>query len=340
MSKPSDRKRHKQKARQRVDAKKKYQAEQKQLYAEKFPAFVYKTNGAPQEFVSLVQRTIKKIDLRDPQLFSASETKLFKLTKQYGSVAMRALVHGGNIVAQRDFICKLGELVFSLIPQQELRKWIPHHDVQIIPGGREILVSFRSLRHAQGPCGTIYYSRHMPMMTIDGQKRILAFSGHAIERICERIVPTWQTYAGLGDAFSFFDQCVHFERSDLPDGQVAFTFYDQCRRGFFSWKYVMEILGEHVEDDGHFYHRVGYCPAAIDGDFLKAKTLLLPGYKGTRENPLVWSSDVSVQLKIQATTTDASRIRDTEDFRLLKHFHQRGVPQVIHDKRAFFRSSV
>jgi hypothetical protein len=133
MSKPSERKRRKQKARQRVDAKKKYQDQQRQLYADKFPLFVYKTNGAPQEFVSLIQWAIRRIDLRDPQLFSGWETKVFKLTKQYGSAAIRNLVHGGNIFAQRDFICKLGELVFSRIPEEvqtDLKRIADHFDPQ------------------------------------------------------------------------------------------------------------------------------------------------------------------------------------------------------------------
>ena len=153
-------------------------------------------------------------------------------------------------------------------------------------------------------------------------------------------MPGWQTYTGLGDAFAFFDQCVHFEPSSLPNGQLAFTFYDQCKRGFFSWKYVENILGEGIEDDGHYYHRVGYCPAVIEGDFIKATTLLFPGHRNTPEHRLVWASDVPVEVKTQAEDMDGAWLRATNDFRLLKFFHQRGVPQVIHDERDFFRTSI
>ena len=342
MSKPSDRKRSKQKDRQKADARKKYQAEQTRIYTRKFPEFVYRTNGAPPEFVNLVQQAIEKVDFRDPKMFSTRETELYRLEKQHGFAVIRELVEEtkDNPVARLNFICQLGHLVFSLIPQEELRRWIPYHDLQIVPGGREIKVIFRSLQQAKGPSGTTYYSRFKPRLNVNGQKRIVAFSQHAIERVCERIVPRWHTYTGLGDAFAFFDQCIHFQRSDLRDGQLAFTFYDKCGKGFFNWKYVEEVLGDSTQDDGHYYRRVGYCPAVIEGDFVKAKTLLFPGHKGTPEYPLVWASDVSVAVKMQATDMNTAWIESTEDFRLVKFFHQRGVPQVIHDEREFFKPSI
>ena len=342
MSKPSDRKRRKEKERQKADARKKYRAEQSRVYAQNFPEFVYYTNGAPAAFVELVQQAIKKIDFRDPSMFSTGGTGLYRLQKQHGAVAVRKLIEAtqDDLLAQMNLICGLGQLVFSLIPQEELRQWIPYHDVQIIPRGRQIAVVFRSLRQVKGPHGTTYYSRFKPRVNIDGREKIVAFSQHAIQRICERIVPRWYTYAGLGDAFAFFDQCIHFERSDLRDGQVAFTFYDHCRKGFFNWNYVEDVLGASSEGDGHYYRRVGYCPAVIEGDFVKAKTLLFPGHEGTPEYPLVWASDVPVAVKVQATDMNATWIEDTGDFRLVKFFHQRGVPQVIHDERQFFKPSV
>ena len=342
MSKPSDRKRRKQKERQKADAQRKHRAEQDRIYAQKFPKFVYLTNGAPEAFVELVQQAIKKIDFRDPSMFSAAGTEFYRLQKQHGTAVVQELIEAtrDDLPAQMNLICGLGHLVFSLIPQEELRQWIPYHDLQIIPGGPQIAVFFRSLQQAKGFAGTVYYSHFQPKLSINGRERVVAFSKHAIQRICERIVPRWYTYAGLGDAFAFFDQCIHFERSDLRDGKLAFTFYDHCRKGFFNWKYVEEVLGASTEYDGHYYRRVGYCPAVIEGDFVKAKTLLFPGHEGTPEHPLVWASDVPVAVKVQATNMNSAWIEDTEDFRLVKFFHQRGLPQVIHDERQFFKPPV
>ena len=342
MSKPSDRKRRKQKAHQRAEAKKKYLANQQRIYTHKFPNFIFRENGAPLGFVKLVKQAIKKIDFRDSRLFSKWETEIYKNAKLYGPSVIREVIEGmdDNLPAQVFFNCKLGHIVFSMIPQEKLRQWIPYHDVQIMPAGRQIFVYFRSLMKAKGPGGTIYYSHYKPTIRINGENKIVGFSQHAIQRICDRIVPTWQTYAGLGDAFAYFDQCVYFQRPDLPDGQLALTFYDQCKKGFFHWKYVEEILGEDVVDDGHYYRRVGYCPAVIENGFIKAKTFLFPGHKGTPEYPHVWASDVPIEVKTQATSIDASWLKATEDFRLLKYFHQRGISQVIHDERDYFRPPI
>jgi hypothetical protein len=113
---------------------------------------------------------------------------------------------GDNSAAMMAFLCRLGQTVFSLIPEVELRKWIPYHDVQILPGGLKILVLFRSLLTAKGRGGTIYYSRFKPTVEINGQSKIVGFSQHAIERICERVVPRftvnwnswWSESAGMG----------------------------------------------------------------------------------------------------------------------------------------------
>ena len=120
MSQPSNRKWQKQKARQRTDAKRKYQAQQRRLYVEKFPTFAYQENGAPPEFVKLVKQAIGKIDFRDRQLFSTGETDFYKLSKQYGPVVVQAFLRDtdDNPAARVAFLCKLGQIVFSKIPQE------------------------------------------------------------------------------------------------------------------------------------------------------------------------------------------------------------------------------
>ena len=95
---------------------------------------------------------------------------------------------------------------------------------------------------------------------------------------------------------------------------LTLTFFDQCRKGHFFWKYVEEILGEDVEDDGHYYRRIGYCPAVVEGDFIKAKTLLFPGHRNTPEHLLVWASDVPVEIKRQVEDMDATWLLMTRGF--------------------------
>ena len=217
MSMQSLRKQRKQKARVKADAKRKHVADEQRRYSRKFPMFVFRENGAPPQFVALVKKAIQQIDFRDHRLFTAWETEFYKKSKEYGPVVIHDLLRqaGDNPLVGMSFVCKLGQTVFSMIPQRELLKWIPYHDVQILPNGQKILVAFRSLRTAKTSGGTVYFSRYKPSIEINGQKKVIGFTDHAIKRICERIVPTWKTYAGLGDAFAYFDQCVYFRRTEL-----------------------------------------------------------------------------------------------------------------------------
>lgn len=121
-----------------------------------------------------------------------------------------------------------------------------------------------------------YYSKRKPTIEIDGQQKIVGFSEHAVLQTCDRIAPRWKTYAGLGDVFPFFNNCVYFERSDLYPDQLGFTFYNRCFPRFWSYFYVHELFPEETAETNDYYFRVGYCPAVISGDFIKAKTLLFP----------------------------------------------------------------
>jgi hypothetical protein len=343
MSKPSQRKRLKRLARNRAKVRRRRIVEARRKYADDFPAFAFRTNGAPAEFVELVRTAVKAIDFRNRKLFHPGETAFFRLSKHVGPGLLASVVNAGEEgrALGMHLLFKVGHLVFSLIPPDQLKRFIPYHDVQFLPRGRDVLVVFRSLCKQRTPHGTIYYSRHRPTLNIDGEQKIVAFHRHAIERTCSRVVPTWDTYTGLGDAFAFFDQCVHFERADLRDGQLAFTFFNECEEGFFNYRYVEEVLGDDADPDGHYYYRIGYCPAVIHGDFVAAKTLLFPGQRRTPESNLVWHSDLPFKekrrLNGQLQRYDANTIRETGDFTLVKLFHDQGTPQVIESQDEFYK---
>jgi len=341
LSKPSEKKRRKQKKRQKAKKKRKLVLAEQRKYAEDFPEFVFKTNNSPPEFVELIKKTIKSIDLRDRSLFAPIETTFFRAGKHFGLAVMKLPIERTALTTGVYLALKLGQSILSRIPREELLRWIPYNDVQVLPCGRNIHVVLRSLCQRPGPYGTIYHSRHRPTLVIDGQPKVIGFTRHAIENTCKRIVPTWRTYRGLGDAFALFDECVHFERCDLHNGQMAFTFVDNCAKGFFSERYVYEVLGSWDKDEGHYYYRVGYCPAEIVDEFVVAKTLLFPGYVNTPEYGAILHSrlpdwkkkNLIERLKVQ----DVSEIRETGDFSLVKLFHDHGAPQVIHSNESFFR---
>src|SRR5262249_4235827 len=143
-------------------------------------------------------------------------------------------------------------------------------------------------------------------------------------------------YAALGDVYAFFDHCVYYERATLHPGQLAFTFYDLCDDDRFAqhW-YVLDVLGKENLDPakGTPYYRVGYCPAVVEGGFVKAKTLPFPGYDSTPEYGAVLRSSLpraeKGALLAKATRLDAKTLYQSQDLSVIRWFHRNGVPQVI-----------
>ena len=85
---------------------------------------------------------------------------------------------------------------------------------------------------------------------------------------------------------------------------------------------------------GKPYYRVGYCPAVVEGDFVKAVTLLLPGYSNTPECSAIWdcanTRTEREELLARSKDWQPRMLYETQDFSLLKWFHEHGVPQVVH----------
>lgn len=207
------------------------------------------------------------------------------------------------------------------------------------PRENTVLVHFRSLEQERTDHGTAYFSTWRPKVTIDGERKTVAFYRHAAERICERSVGAWKTYGGLGDAFAFLNDCVYFEPWRCSDGRPGFTLYNSCAKGFLTELFAARILGQSLSEKP-WYYRVGYCPAVECGDLLIARTLLLPGMRQTPER--MWavknmSSDEVRELDSRTPQLSLDELAKTDDFRLLKRFHDAGIVQVIAFDHEVFR---
>jgi hypothetical protein len=342
MSMASAKKRLKQRARQKAETKRRLLLQRRRRYKDDFPGFTWRTDGAPDRFVQAVRQAVETLDFRDRNIFPEQIAALYKAAKRFGgALAMPVVANGIVQPAALALGMHLGQVIFDRIPG--LLSWIPFNDVQVMPRGKDIVVEFRSLLQAKGLGGTTYYSRHKPTLNIDGRKKIVGFSEHSIRQICDRVVPTWRTYRGLGNAFAILDQCIHFERAELHGGQLAFTLYDECCYGFFSGAYVDEVLGGwDGRSKGHYY-RVGYCPAVVGGDFVKAKTLLFPGHRSTPEYSMIGrlalSHEEKERMRAEARRSNIQRLRDTRDFSLVKRFHDNGIPQVIQTVEQFYKET-
>src|SRR5262249_20676017 len=157
-------------------------------------------------------------------------------------------------------------------------------------------------------------SRHQPKLVVDGNEFTVAFSSHAIHRACERISCTWPSYSGLGDIFAFFSQCLDFERCDLYPNALGFTFFDQCHKGTFLYSVAQTLMGERFVPGSKYGFRLGYCPAVIESSFIKAKTLLFPGYASTPE----YGKIISAQLPWEKRQSMIEEVKELNAKKLLK----------------------
>ncbi len=344
MSKPSTRKQKKQKARQRAKTKNAVIAKELRNYRQNFPSFILRNETeADPGFVKLVRRAVSQIDFRDSQLFTPAETEIFKSMGRNGVAFTKTFLNSLEPYPEINlrFCLKVGRVLFAKIPTEEIAKYIPYNDVSALFDGRDIVLHFRGLHKKRSPNGTIYFSKHRPTIRIDGQEVIVGFSRHAIERICERIVPRWRTYAGLADAFAFFEQCLKFEAVNLYRGHLAFTFFGQYPKGE---AIVDQIMDQNCEDLKNLYLRIGYCPAVIEDGFVRAKTLLLPGFDGTPERTAIHSAGLQSperkRLLDAAGRLDINEIKLASDRWLLKWFHEHGVPQVIRSEERLYAKAI
>ncbi|MCI0705555.1 MAG: hypothetical protein L0241_31225 [Planctomycetia bacterium] len=255
----------------------------------------------------------------------------------------------------------LGHLIYNRLPADLIK---PTRCLDIVHGlgplERNIGVRCRSLLVRSTPRGPAYYSRRMPRMRFgaDRQERLVAFSEHALERICERTVYNWRDFGGNGDAFAFLDNCVYFEDCTDARGEPSFVVYNSCVPHFASWAYARHVLGQlaplggdaraniaRASTDHPLYYRVGYCPVSFHGDLALATTLLIPGMnlrRGTPEGRLIENCGLPptevARMKAQVETQLSKKaLTDSDDYSLIKWFHENGVPQVVTIEREVFK---
>lgn len=336
----------KKKERERAVARKLQLQRIAKQYTDTYPVFIEDPRGNPKEtpeaFVKAVKFACKHIRFDNSELFTPAHQDAYRYVKKKGHRLIEDWVEDskGSLHSLTAYMLKVGTVVFNQIGEEQLTKWLPYHDVRFVPFNGDFIVQFRSLKQKttlsdiNGDKTATYYSSKRPKLTIAGKSRVVGFSTHAIQQVCNRVVPTWRTYGGMGDAFAIFEQCSHYEIANIVNESLGFTFYDSCLQGFFSWNYVRELANSDLKPDGYYYYRVGYCPAVIEDEFIKAKTLLCPGYHGTPEyDTLMRSRSVSdgerSRMQEQLRQFDGQALRDTKDFSLLKWFHANGVPQLV-----------
>lgn len=322
---------------------------------EQYPKILFDSAEGNPEFVEAVRSAVAKLDFDDKNLFSAGERTFYKHVREAGFQFARNVLQQNmdQLLDEGDQFGRVGESVILMgygskllmqIPESHRRRLMPYNDVQVLFKRRDIVLKFTSMLSQRGDHGTVYFGRRKPTIEMDGEQKVVAFSHHAIERICERLNPRYIQYAAAGDVHAFFSTCVYFEPVTLHGGQPAFVLYDMCFDDEYLRydTYVRKILGEENLDSslGKTYFRVGYCPVVFEGEFAKAKTFLYPGYTTTPEYGLILRSSLSRserEVLLQDTRSlDAEKVVVNDNPETIKWFHDNGVPQVVHIKQDVF----
>lgn len=313
--------------RRRLAEKARYQASR--AYFRDYPDVVFHPGDAPEGFVRLVREAAAAVRMDDSALFSKEESREFRRLKKE------------HFPAWPSTVVKYGDRLFEYAGQTRLAAYIPFNDVTITMRPGALDARFSALRRHKGPGGTAYYSPHEPTLEVAGRQHVVAFSTHAALRVCERAVPTWRTYGGLGDAYGLLDGTLEYESCLMPDGRVGFSFFGNCcfwllgkGRGIpRSAGMAIGVLGHDLVPGRKYSYRIGYCPAVVEGRFIKAKTLLYPGQRGTPEHELIRRREpdpAERRRKLEAAERlDAAYVCDNLDFELLRWFHANGILQVV-----------
>jgi hypothetical protein len=315
------------------------------------PAITWKpTPHCDPAFVAMLRVTWDRLDLRDTAQFSEAEALLFRYHRMHGlrklyqlgwpPLARHAPNDWHTTQVQYLFFCLstlLGDKLLALMPPAAREQWFPWHSFDFVPGStlHTLTLHCDSLGVTTSSTSQpMYYAPRRPTILVQGVRRPVAFTPHAIQRMQERRIATVarHSHSSLHDLFAFVAYNHHFEVTTLYGTQPAVALFDVCMPATFVYRYVEELLGP-VSSEQSYLYRFGYCPLVQDGEFWLAKTLLVPGFIGTPEYGVLRqaSLDPGVKERLLAACEEQtySQLIETGDFRLIRWFHTHGIPQVI-----------
>lgn len=326
---------------------------------DEYPSFIVGKRDADPEFIAAIMNAVKQFDFLDTKKLGSGFQAFLKLGKEAGfGEAFRVVEEVPSInygehqlsghAKTIAVLVNLGSQLLSSVPKETRQKYMPFNDVSVEPVRREIRLNFSSMESVSGVGGRVYFGRHKPTIEFDGTDYTVAFSRHAIERICQRLNPRFIEYGPAGDIHALFNTSVYFEPVMLHGGQPAFALFDMCgNKGFSHYPtYTVGVFGEEniKPGGGKLFYRVGYCPVVFEDSFAKAKTFIPPGFRSTPEYGLALNSSMRPSER-KAFLDKISDDSDNESNRLMNHdneaskwFHENGLPQVFQWSHDVFRS--
>lgn len=337
---------------------------------DRYPEILFDTTEGDKEFVQLVKEALGSLDFDSPEmgpnwmrqfyqnvkiagfkhayialLYLADRQVKKKVFHPQSSPILPAapdLVSGvpepeDECVDPDAVLLHLGDRIFRKLGRDALHGFLPYNDFSVETQGRSLLLRFSSLQSQIVRGARVYFSRHRPQVAFNGQKWTVAFSIHAIEQMCRRRAPLFDTFGGNGDAHAYFANSLHFDPVRLATGKLAFCMFDGCDYPGcrVHEDYVVNVLGQEnrLAHAGECYYRLGYCPVMLEQDFAIARTLLMPGFRTTPEEGVLKGRQAPPRyLEWMGTAEDtySEHFYVTAEYtEILKWVHDHGVPQVI-----------
>ncbi|HEY1191514.1 MAG TPA: hypothetical protein VGE74_28025 [Gemmata sp.] len=314
------------------------------------PSYEIDVGTAPPSLVDAVRTAVLAVERDCKTVLGKPVLEFLHLGRRCGFPAAVALIdkyvdHApGGRQYQYEAYLGVGQAIFDRIPRPLVEAHLPYHTFDVLfgePQPHQMKVRFRSLLRSAGSNGSVYHSRRRPTVRVGGRDLVVGFSDHAVRRVCDRAAFNWRTYAGSGHAFAYLDDCVYFEDVSPLFGEPCFAVYGQCAPGFVGGALAERVLGRPVAPRDHLYYRIGYCPSVIEGGFLKAKTLLLPGMDRTPEGRALENAQLPPLLKASLRASlelfFAPGRLSTDVLTVQGWFHRNGVPQVVSIDRPVFQ---
>lgn len=340
MSRPSLRRQRK--------AKKREQRKQAQKHELHYPSINLLNSDAPYNYVEALRRGLETFKFGDKVLFPKKLRRILQLQRSLGLVGALQEVCSVPLTAWsdedpflslllRDITNSIGQSIIRQVPLvSEFSPTTVFEVVPDLPDARSWSVKLSSLSYTKTSKGKIYHPNTDCNVLVRGVEKKIAYTSHAIDRISERSIPAYRSYGAMTDAHALFQRCTYFEsvtikNKDRTDSLGLSIFFPVA---VHQVEMLRALFGKDPVVGKHYYWRVGYLPLAITDDYWVAKTLLLPGFRGTPEWIAVCRSNIpkderqDILKKAQDVNIPVS---------IVQRFHSLGVPQVIETDKALFK---
>jgi len=227
----------------------------------RFPKFeVSEESTANPVFIDAVLDAANRVNFDNQSHFQKLDHLFWEVMARDGFQGLQEIWKRGNQVfgktspdsgdSMRSLsFSKLAEAIYSKLPSSIKGRFMPHNFFVVQPKGKTLQLCCNSLISKPTSRGNIHFSFYSPFLESPDGKRMLGFSSHALQRICERIAPRWKTnFAELAQFLRFVAFVPPFEMTCLQGGQTAIVLFAVCRNLHSNIHdiYVNEILGVRI----------------------------------------------------------------------------------------------